>query len=1157
MHLRSYSDIGTTTTTTTNTSNNTFNNNNNSIDGKTNDLYKNIVKSKLSGKPLPTIPGNNQQLDENVVNNNLNITTTTNTKTTKRRNSVDLKEKNSSSDKTGSPKISIFDILGELNKNKSGNTLSPTNSPTTSTISGHSGSGHSTTPKKEGNEYFKNFKNFLRSKTIFGNNNEVYNNSNSAPSPPILTSSVTTSNNNLTTNIVTNNSLNLNEITQNNKKLSEKEIKQIKIKEREISQREMMENLLQKIPKNGESFVHINFFDENDQEWQYIGYIRNNSENEIVPMDILPNSESLMKKVTELEGSGGNYGDLCVMSVLKLLIGRGELKYPNGSVYEGDLYKGKRNGFGKMIFPYKNTKNSGIAIGQWFYNNPTDTIPFKVNYGDEEEYWGNITIKNKNFGSFILQLTDLEKTKEGELYNVKLNSKYFGGFSQDLKEGFGVEIFDNGMRYYGAYKNGEFHGLGTLQYNDGTFFHGEFKKGIKKGKGKLFLPNGDVIEGTFSDEKMDNAIYKKGNTNNVELTLLFQLQKQVNQTIKTFQNVGQLDDENFLNFLQMTRKETIVKPEIEVKWKCYLVMNKEVWKKERSLVLEYFKNIYNNGNSFLEKENFTNEILYLLGDGVVTTNNNSGNLQPPNISFIKNLLEFFQSLFHGSYYSGNFRQQNSLKRKYQLQKTLLHNAIFDLKSFVIFLTDQIVWDFLGNEMVRSTLQNVEEFENENNNPEKERLTSYKKSYNFCKEIISNYLHCKVYSTLFELYEFYFRDEDLLMNQKINSLQFYNCVHFGVVNSFIPPSVTLHNLFLENNTLQNLSLQNICDNLQKNSSDKFPHLQNFVNFLQKNVTTLQNNIIPYSEKFQKIDWNHFICLLEEKFTKIVMDEEDWQPGADDITSVYTYIFCKANLGNYTAVFHYINDWKSGDVSLSAVSHVISFMEGFLSYIIDLDINLIVQDKFGNEQFISKYSLIKNLERAIDIEIYKFEEEIQLKKLNSPTTVSTPTTNSENIHSVNQSLNSSESVNFTNLTFSWVSPLLNYISIHIGKKLQSTLQQSTLQQSNEIHSFLIMEEIDNNHLMNLDSNNTLNLNQAIRKYIRIVTNVLENAKLGFFVKIINDFNHSIYQQLNTLQQQSIKSVIVIEFEREPFPSYVYSELSLEIAKFIKFELESYCY
>lgn len=49
------------------------------------------------------------------------------------------------------------------------------------------------------------------------------------------------------------------------KKLSEKEMRRLKLLERENNQREMMDNILEKINRNGESFAHLSFFDENDQ----------------------------------------------------------------------------------------------------------------------------------------------------------------------------------------------------------------------------------------------------------------------------------------------------------------------------------------------------------------------------------------------------------------------------------------------------------------------------------------------------------------------------------------------------------------------------------------------------------------------------------------------------------------------------------------------------------------------------------------------------------------------------------------------------------------------------------------------------------------------------------------------------------------------------
>jgi hypothetical protein len=53
--------------------------------------------------------------------------------------------------------------------------------------------------------------------------------------------------------------------------------------------------------------------------------------------------------------------------------GRGELKYPNGTIYEGDFSMGKRHGFGKLIFSTdKRTNAQSLAIGQWKNDMPSD-----------------------------------------------------------------------------------------------------------------------------------------------------------------------------------------------------------------------------------------------------------------------------------------------------------------------------------------------------------------------------------------------------------------------------------------------------------------------------------------------------------------------------------------------------------------------------------------------------------------------------------------------------------------------------------------------------------------------------------------------------------------------------------------------------------------
>ena len=622
------------------------------------------------------------------------------------------------------------------------------------------------------------------------------------------------------------------------KKLSEKEIRKQKLLERENSQKEMMDGILEKINKSGESFAHISFFDENDQEWQYIGYIQKYdntmTDDELYMMYALmgvggnEDAASKHKKEISLDGSGGVFGDSCVMPVLSRLCGRGELRYPNGATYEGDIIRGKRHGFGKMIFPFKSstpstpttkkasektvspTSNVAIAIGQWLFNNPSEAIPFKVNYGDDEEYWGTFKVKSKFSSAYVIGIGDLDKHKEGELYHVRENKKYFGGFQDDMKDGFGVEIYANGERYYGGWKGGCHHYFGTFQYVDGTYFQGEFKKGIRRGKGKLYLATGDVIEGTWYGDKIESAVFKKGNCKNVELTHLYQLKTQINDAIKLFHNVGFMDDSNYLQFLRMTKKETIQRPELELKWKYYSLMNKETWRSEKKQLAEFYaKSEKSNSLDITDKVTFKNEIMRLLGE----TTKSDGPL-PPATNFVKGFTEFFESLFHGSYYSGNNRNQSSARKVTSKNSDILYNAIDDLKSFVIYLCDQVVWDFFGNDILGDkllsnpqpstndsdmTFVNDEQGQVDEDDDEiifgtgpvmvdssRSKFNHPTQAYHFCKTIVADHLHRKLYSTIFELYEFHFRDQDLLMNQKINSiLTSCRLQNFGVNEDFIP------------------------------------------------------------------------------------------------------------------------------------------------------------------------------------------------------------------------------------------------------------------------------------------------------------------------------------------------------------------------------------
>jgi len=298
-----------------------------------------------------------------------------------------------------------------------------------------------------------------------------------------------------------------------------------------------------------------------------------------------------------------------------------------------------------------------------------------------------------------------------------------------------------------------------------------------------------------------------------------------------------------------------------------------------------------------------------------------------------------------------------------------------------------------------------------------------------------------------------------------------------------------------------------------------------------------------------------------FNKVFVDFEnvesdDWQPGADDVTSIYTYLFIKSNVGNFTALFNYINDWKSSHISLRPVSHVISFFEGFLNYIVDLDPNLTVkqselgegtcQSQDDNYVFISKYGLTKQLERGIEMEIFRYQNkkekiERQLQKPNLP-----PEEASALVLQQRE---------LQAMSFSWVSPLFLYISLQVGhfqRQFTKQKQDSTQDQQSKLFCIEMLENNTSGSEQNMlvptidGSGISLNLAQALHKYINLARGVLDTAKLGFNVNLRTTTSND--------GKQGENSLVVVEFEKEPFPSYVYSELSLEIAKFIKFELEN---
>jgi hypothetical protein len=711
----------------------------------------------------------------------------------------------------------------------------------------------------------------------------------------------------------------------------------------------------------------------------------------------------------------------------------------------------------------------------------------------------------------LLTIEDFLKNKQGELYDVKSNFKYFGTFKENKKEGFGVSMFSNGDRYYGGWKDDYLHDSGTYLFKDGTIFQGIYKRGVRTGKGTLYVPNGDTIEGVWLDDKVEGAVWKKGTTKDVTITMLNQVQNEIVETLRSNSNIGFMVRQNEeMGGLELGSNG----PPTKQKWQMYHAINEQAWLRESDLLRA--KLVLTNGwkGDLKDKQYIMNDIndvkrvMQVLFDGT---------LERDQEGFVLGFIKFFLSCFHGSYYTGG-ASSSQLRKKIS---NLMSHAIDDVKSFVEYLNDMLnsfmmetfdkIIDTFNNSNLRTVVNTINsEKESDTHIPNKvyswdvsnevknlkivESLKKLKDDVKLgCQSIIANHIHTKAYQTFFPLYEVSNQEKDLLMNQKINSVPNCSLASMGVDRKFVPP--TEYGPPYEKSIKQlELMLR------EKNVMGKIRVLAALREIIMNEIRL--SRTLNRQEQFRRQNKEYTASDQEE--------DENWQPGADDVTSVYSYVFLRARIRNHHAQFYYINDWKDHEVINQPVVHLITFYEGFLSFVMDLDPNLRTEEG----QFISTYTISKSLERGVERQI--------IRNKNQP------------------------------FSFYWLPSLLCHIGLEIGGLKINTYGKSISPKDDtspiDKIPTLIIPTVKKSTLVIppdqeiLDMNNQ-NLMNTLIDNIEMVTQVLttSNPDAGFIVKLEKNEEGA-----------NLPPLVVIEFDRV-YPSHVYSELSLLMSKFVRFELD----
>jgi len=192
------------------------------------------------------------------------------------------------------------------------------------------------------------------------------------------------------------------------------------------------------------------------------------------------------------------------------ITGQGKYFFPNGTTYTGELLNGFRHGFGKFESPkeelsYEGNWKNGLKNGHGVMKKKGSTYEgnWKDGFIDGK---GKLTWKSGNIykGDFKMGKMD----GNGYMIWFNENKKYSGDWKNNVQEGFGVEIWYESKgehkylfnRYIGEWKSGKRNGYGIFYYSNGAKYEGTWKENNKDGFGIFTHNDGRKYVGLFNDD---------------------------------------------------------------------------------------------------------------------------------------------------------------------------------------------------------------------------------------------------------------------------------------------------------------------------------------------------------------------------------------------------------------------------------------------------------------------------------------------------------------------------------------------------------------------------------------------------------------------------------------------------------------------------------